>query len=583
MGKTLRCFSVKKRHRLQSSGLYTKRQNQTARICCKPVTSGEATATVFCNTKCWDSAQCALDCTNVRLRKPRRLPTGCPIIQNLRYCDIPVLTWRMRHHWYIMRPTYIVVGIALLASVPPLLRAQSVQDTTAIEAVRAVNEEADRLDPMGLVQTLTQRFGPRLTGSDNEHKSAAWTLDEMRRAGLSHVHTEVWTLHRGWKRLHAHARLTKPYGTELEVASYGWSGSTRGAVSGEIVLVDGNATLTEEATRGWSGKVILVAPISKDGIRGVADAPVLAAWAEKAHAVAVIDGITRPRGMLHTGPMGFPGRESSVPILDMPEVQRQQLEHLVKQGAKPKVWLDIANRFTNRPIPVENVVGEIDGAVHPEQVVLVGAHLDSWDLSPGTTDDGTGVAAVIAAAHAIQGSGVRPDRTVRFVLFTGEEQGLLGSQAYVEQHRTELPNFVCALVMDWGAGPITRFPLAGHPEMERPLKNLFQADEAFKSIDTSSGFLTFTDGFAFTFVGLPGIGLLQDSPNYDRDAHSTEDLLGAVSAPALRFNTRVLASSAIWLADVKQRPGTAFTKAQNEQALRPVRNALQMLGVWPYE
>ncbi len=482
-----------------------------------------------------------------------------------------------------MRPICIAGGIALLASISSPLMAQSVQYKTAIQAVHSVNQEVDRSDSAWLVQTLTQRFGPRLTGSEKEHEAVALTLDEMRRAGLSRVHTETWTLHRGWKRLHAYARLTKPYETELEIVSYGWSGSTHGAVSGEVVLVNGNASLTKEATRDWRGKVVLVAPISKDGIRGVADAPLLAAWAEKAHAVAVIDGIARPGGMLHTGPIGFPGRESSVPILDMPEVQRQQLEHLVKQGAKPKIWLDIANHFTDGPISAENVIGEIEGAAHPEQVVLIGAHLDSWDLSPGATDDGTGVAAVIGAARAIQASGVRPDRTIRFVLFTGEEQGLLGSQAYVEQHRAELPNFVCALVMDWGAGPITRFPLAGHPEMDGPLKRLFQADEAFKSIDTSSGFLTFTDGFAFTFAGLPGIGLLQDSPNYDRDAHSTEDSLGAVNALALRFNTRVLASSAIWLADVKQRPGTTLTQAENEQALRPIRSALLMLGVWPYE
>jgi carboxypeptidase Q len=458
-----------------------------------------------------------------------------------------------------------------------------VHDATAIEAVRAIEQEADRLDPLKLVQTLTQRFGPRLTGSESEHESAAWVFDELSRAGLSHVHIETWTLHRGWKRMHAYARLTKPYERQLEVASYGWSGSTHGAVSGEVVLVDGNATLTEEATRDWRGKIVLVAPLPKDGIRGVADAPVLSEWAEKVHAVAVIEGISRPGGILHTGPLGFPGRKSSIPILDMPEMQRQQLERLVKRGAKPRVWLNIANRFTVGATSAENVIGEIEGAVHPEQVVLVGAHLDSWDLSPGATDDGTGVAAVITAARAIQASGVRPDRTIRFVLFTGEEQGLLGSQAYVKQHRAELSNLVCALVMDWGAGPITSFPLAGHPEMQGPLKDLFQADEEFESIKTSSGFLTFTDGFAFTFAGLPGIGLLQDSPNYDREAHSTEDSLGAVNVPALRFNTRVLASSAIWLADVKQRPGTAFTQTQNEQALRPVRSALQMLGVWPYE
>ncbi len=369
---------------------------------------------------------------------------------------------------------------------------------------------------------------------------------------------------------------------QLKVASYGGSGSTHGAVSGEVILVDGNAALTEDATRNWSGKIVLVAPLSKDGIRGVADAPALAKWAEKSHAVAVIEGISRPGGILHTGPLGFPGRESSMPILDMPEVQRQQLELLVKQGAKPKIRLDVLNRFIDGPISAENIVGEIRGAVNPEQVVLVGAHLDSWDLSAGATDDGTGVAAVITAAQAIQASGVRPHRTIRFVLFTGEEQGLLGSQAYVQQQRAELPELVCALVINWGTGPITSFPLAGHPEMEEPLKALFQIEEDFQSIKTSSDFLTFTDGFAFTFAGLPGIGLLQDSLNYDREAHSAEDSFRAVNVPALRFNTRVLASSAVWLADVKQRPGTAFTQAENEQALRPVRRALQKLGVWPY-
>lgn len=481
-----------------------------------------------------------------------------------------------------MRLTCIVVGITISISASLSLHAQSTQDTSAVEAMRAVDREADRVDPLPFVKTLTQRFGPRLTGSSGEHRSAVWAIDQLSRAGVSHVHAETWKLHRGWRRGHADASLIKPYRMRLNVASYGWSGSTSGAVSGEVVLVDGNATLNEETTRSWQGKILLVAPLSKDGIRGVADAPVLAAWAEKTHAIAVIDGITRPGGVLHTGPIGFPGRESAVPILDMPEVQRQGLELLVKQGARPKVLLDVANRFTEGPILSENVVGEIVGAVHPEEIVFVGAHLDSWDLSPGATDDGTGVAAVIAAARAIHASGVHPDRTIRFVLFTGEEEGLMGSQAYVEQHRLELPNFICALVMDWGAGPIMRFPLAGHPEMEKPLKTLLQSDEAFQSVDTSPGFLTFTDAFAFTLAGLPGIGLLQDSPDYDRDAHSAEDALGAVNAAALRFNTKVLASSAIWLADVKQRPGTTFTQTENEQALHPVRSALKMLGLWPY-
>ncbi len=205
--------------------------------------------------------------------------------------------------------------------------------------------------------------------------------------------------------------------------------------------------------------------------------------------------------------------------------------------------------------------------------MLVGAHLDSWDLSLGTTDDGTGVAAVLAAAHAIHNSGIRPGRTIRFVLFTGEEEGLLGSQAYVERHRAELPNFICALVMDWGAGPITRVPLAGHPEMEKPFEELFQTEDKWKSIRTSPGFLTFTDGFAFTLAGLPGIGFLQDSHNYDQEAHSAGDVLQAVNEPALRFNTRVLTASAVWLTSVTQRAAPCLGNGQRASTPIPARRS----------
>ncbi len=481
-----------------------------------------------------------------------------------------------------MRPAWIVLGITLSAPALPRLNAQSLQRATATEAISAVSKASDSAAPMPLVQALTERFGPRLTGSEQEHQAAVWALGEMRSVGLSHVHTETWTLHRGWQRGHAEVRLVKPYSAPLNIVSYGWSGSTQGAVSGQVVLTNGNMALSESSTKEWAGKVVLVAPTSMDGIRAVADAPVLANWAEKVHALAVIDGIPRPGSMLlHTGPIGFPGREASVPVLDMLEEQRQLLQRMVNQGAAPRLRLDVASRFTAAPVSVENVVGEIEGAVRPEEVVLMGAHLDSWDLSPGATDDATGVAAVLAAANVIRTSGVRPDRTIRFVLFTGEEQGLLGSQAYVQQHRAELPNIVCAVVVDWGAGPITKIPLAGHPEMEQPIKSLLQLGNGLQTISTSSGFLTFTDSFSFTLAGLPGISPWQDSPHYDRDAHSTMDSLQQVDATALRFNTKVLAMSAIWLADVTPRPGTLFPPNENKRALSPLRNALRMLGMWP--
>ena len=123
------------------------------------------------------------------------------------------------------------------------------------------------------------------------------------------------------------------------------------------------------------------------------------------------------------------------------------------QGKPVRLKIDVQNRVTTGPVDSANVVGEIRGSEHPEQVIVVGGHLDSWDLATGATDDGCGVATTLGAAKAIKLSGFKPKRTIRFVLFTGEEEGLLGSIAYTRMHKNELQNHVAALILDNGQGP----------------------------------------------------------------------------------------------------------------------------------
>jgi len=473
---------------------------------------------------------------------------------------------------------------------PKVLLAQPIAtpatpSTTALDTdLQSLDAAAERADAFGLLLELTEHYGIRLTGSPGEHHAAGWAMRQMRALGLERVHAEDWTLQRTWRRGHAAARLTAPESRELKVASYGGSGSTRGAVSGEVVLVDGRITAASLDNSNWSGKILLVSPTTSDGIRAVADVPALAARALAAHALALIDGIERPGpSLLHTGPLGFPQQSSPLPVLDMPKEQRQLLAQWVQAGAHPRVQLDVATTFGASPVTERNIVGEIRGALHPEEVILIGAHLDSWDLGPGATDDGTGVAAVLGAARAIHTSGVRPGRTLRFVLFSGEEQGLLGSRSYVQRHRADLPQLSCALVMDWGAGPIESFPLAGHPEMQPPLEGLFARGHGLERLTASSGFLTFTDAFAFTLEGVPGIAPLQDSPRYDEEAHSPADRRSAVDLATLESNTRVLALAALWLADQPNRPGLYFATWQTSQSLQPLRPALQLLGLWNFD
>src|SRR5262249_43839943 len=149
-----------------------------------------------------------------------------------------------------------------------------------------------------------------------------------------------------------------------------------------------------------------------------------------------------------------------IPAVDLPAEHQKLMERLLLQDRAVSIAINVHNSFSAGPVRSENIVGEIQRAVRPDKVVLVGAHLDSWDLGTGATDDGFGVAAILGAAQALARSGLRPARTLRFVLFTGEEEGLLGSRAYVRQHATELGNIVAVFALDWGAGPVVQLPTA---------------------------------------------------------------------------------------------------------------------------
>jgi len=168
--------------------------------------------------------------------------------------------------------------------------------------------------------------------------------------------------------------------------------------------------------------------------------------------------------LTHTGILGF-DVDFALPVLSLTEEDQSQLERFVAAGKKIRVRVNVQNTFTNGPVETANVVGEIRGREHPDEILVVGAHLDSWDLSEGATDNGMGTVCVLGAAEAILRSGQRPRRTIRFVLFNGEEEGLDGSYAYVKQHQAEMSNHLGDLVLDEGQGPVKEFELGGRDDL----------------------------------------------------------------------------------------------------------------------
>ena len=309
---------------------------------------------------------------------------------------------------------------------------------------------------------LSDDIGSRVTGTPAERKAEEWGVAKMKAIGLENVRAEKYQIWRGWTRGTASAELLAPIRRPLHVDAMGWTGSTvAGGAEGEIVTAN-MFDIDEEVKNAskYSGKIVLVVtkgtPKKSFELLFAAFGDFLNA-AGKAGAIAVIGGQggSKSAGMnlTHTGILGF-NADFAVPVVSITAEDHGQLERYIESGKKVRARFNMQNMFSNGPVETANVVGEIRGRENPEQVVVVGAHLDSWDLSEGTTDNGTGSASVLGAAEAIVRSGMKPRRTILFVLFTGEEQGLDGSFAYVKQHQAEMANHLGDLVLDNGQGPV---------------------------------------------------------------------------------------------------------------------------------
>jgi carboxypeptidase Q len=287
--------------------------------------------------------------------------------------------------------------------------------------------------------------------------------------------------------------------------------------------------------------------------------------------------------LTHTGILGF-NADFAVPVVSMSAEDQGQLERFIERGISPRVRFNVQNNFTNGPVETANVVGEIRGREHPEEILVVGGHLDSWDLSEGTTDNGSGAAATLGAAEAIMHSGQRPRRTIRFVLFTGEEQGLDGSFAYVKQHKVELPNHLGDLVLDYGQGPVRGFQLGGRDDLVAAFQPFVSALSNFQPLQVDDRVESGTDTLPFSMAGLPGINMLQETTDYNYTHHSAADALEAQKPDVLTRNATLMALTAFWIADRPERFASPWPAERIARMLRAQHEyeELKAFNLWPY-
>ena len=439
---------------------------------------------------------------------------------------------------------------------------------------------------------LSDEVGARVTGTPSAQNAIDWGLAKMKPIGLQNVHAEKWSMWKGWTRGKAEAELLAPLHHSLSIDAMGWTGSTP-ANGVEAQVVTANLFELDEEIRSvakFRGKIILMSPKGnpKKGFDAIfAQFGDFLRAAHQAGAYAVIGGQGgfKAEGMhlTHTGILGF-AADFAIPVVDMTREDDGQLERYLDAGKTVRVRMNVQNTFSDGPVESANVVGEIPGREHPEEIFVVGAHLDSWDLSEGATDNGTGSSSVLAAADAIVKSGSRPRRTIRFVLFTGEEQGLLGSLAYIKQHESEMMNHLGDVVLDLGQGPIREFQLGGRSDLLPAFEPFLRALANIREIQVSDKIEIGTDTAPFTLAGLPGINLDQDSPDYKYTNHSAADALEAVKPDVLAQNATILAMTAFWIADRPDRLASPWPAEKTAKMLREKGeyDALKAFGLWPF-
>jgi carboxypeptidase Q len=453
----------------------------------------------------------------------------------------------------------VSLAAALLLLLPARAAAQTPPADTA--AARIIGEVFAAGRQSEYVSVLSDRIGSRLTGTPGARRAEEWAEGEMRRLGLANVRREPYRMAASWERGPAAASLLSDAGARtLAVASYTWTPGTAGAVEGEVV--DVGAGRPEDVARvaaRMRGRVALVVPEGADlaaVIYNFYRAPGLVSELKRAGALAVLIAADKPHSMLYTAPVEFTatGRLAALPTLSLAHEEVGLLRRLFARNQTPRVRLDVRNRV-GPAFEATNVVGELTGTDLARELVVVGAHLASNDLGPGALDNAAGSAAVLETARAVKALGLKPRRTLRFVLFTGEEEGMVGSIAYVERHRAEMDRTVAALVMDVGAGrPVGWFSM-GRTDLDAEIRELAQPLAQFGDFAIEHAAFAATDNAPFMAEGVPNLVLLQDETPYFPVHHTIADTPDKIDPRDYASSVATLAATAYQIADRPQRFG----------------------------
>jgi len=438
---------------------------------------------------------------------------------------------------------------------------------------------------MATLRELTDAYGGRVTGSPSYQRSAEWAAAKFRSYGIQNVRLEPFPIPAGWQRGSASGTLISPLPRPLNVASLGWSPSTpAGGVQAAVVAVADVSPQNLKDTEPFRGKIVLL-DTGKIFAEGWAKAlPKLdAAWTvfQQAGVVAAVVTDREKNNVLNAHDMLWGAKMLPLPVAELGMEDSRLLQRLLEQGPVT-IRIALSNQVAGET-QVNNVVAEIRGSDRPDEWVLIGAHLDSWDFGTGAQDNGTGAVSVLEAARVLAALPKAPRRSVRLALWGGEEQGLLGSYAYTEQHRSELGKCVAVLNTDNGAGHPEGWKVEGRKDLKdamQPWSNglLKHLSGEELSLETTYD----TDHGPFVLHGIPSLDLAVDLKQYFEIHHKSSDTIDKVDPLNFKAGAALVAVTAYLLAQTEKPIAPHLDHKAVGEILKDAKldELLTYVGVW---
>jgi hypothetical protein len=469
----------------------------------------------------------------------------------------------------------IVISSSLLINAVAFAQEPIDRDTIA----KIKNEGLNHSQVEETFTHFTEDIGPRLTGTPAHKQAAEWARDKLEAWGLSNAHLESWEFGRGWTMDKLTVEMIEPRYLPLIGFAEAWSPSMASeVVAAPLFLGDKTEEAIAHIRSKLQGAIVLSQPIQTVFERAdrpqptLSDTPVAIGQPRRTAPPPLVTRQNMTRILSQAGAavmlrpnfgehgtlfvMGVPGRDTaqaSVPSIVLSAEHYNLIARMVQRGIPVKLRVNVQTRFLSDDKNSYNVIAELPGSdpVLRDEIVMMGAHLDSWHAGTGATDNADGSAVVMEAMRILKAIGARPKRTIRVALWSGEEEGLLGSKNYVARHlmgdanKTAREKFDVYFNLDPGSGPIYGWYLENN-EKVRPIFDAWL--DPFRDVGARRNIIQpigNTDHLSFIAAGIPGFNAVQDYTNYDvREHHTNMDTFERVKLDDLRQCAVLMASFA---------------------------------------